>query len=58
MSETPMRLSQVSVPLPPSLRSWVAAQALGSELLQIRHLFAGATLGISIDIFLSSAASS
>ena len=30
----------------------VAAQAPGSELLQIRHLFAGATLGISIDIFL------
>ena len=28
MSETPMRLSQVSVPLPPSLRSWVAPQGL------------------------------
>ena len=57
MSETPMRLSQVSVPLPPSLRSWVAAQGLrrrapGSERCQIRHLFAGARLGISIDIFL------
>ena len=28
MSETPMRLSQISVQLPPSLRSWVAAQEL------------------------------
>ena len=43
MSE--MRLSQVSVPLPPDLRSWIEAQAAAQDRSvagQIRHLVAEA----------------
>ena len=45
MSESPMRLSQVSVPLPSDLRLWIEAQAAAQDRSvagQIRHLVAEA----------------
>ena len=45
MSELPMRLSQVSVPLPSELRRWLEARAQAEDRSlagEIRHLIAAA----------------